>query len=313
MTPTMIEGMPFKEYLNDPCETPSLTSSAAKSLLSTCPAKVWINTPRFNKDLENSTEDRFSIGAAAHALITKDGDPFHVVDAKDWRTNKAKEQKQTALDAGLTPLLKDQHKMVKRMAEIAEQMFGLNDDVALPMSDPASIREGTIIWEQAGVEMRARPDFFDVARNTIVHYKTTGENISPHGFSRYAYNQSWHIIHAHYAAAGLALTGKEPRQLFAVQETSEPYLCAVYELDAEMIAGGVMMWNRAVDIWARCTKKNEWPGYPIATMTLTAPNWFDTNTAEQKDRMIEIDKKPSQAAIQRWNELNEKMRQEMGQ
>ena len=169
------------------------------------------------------------------------------------------------------------------MAEAAKKQFsehrGIRDiQIVKPY------REASIFWNEDGVTCRCRPDLYVSGRlPAIIHYKTTGVNLNPYTLSKYAAGLGWELIAAHYAAGVRALTGRRPRQYFAVQETTPPYLCLVAELDDCFLQLGQQRRKRALDIWKWCLKENKWPGWPNGTTVLEAPPWHENQEIERRD------------------------------
>ena len=280
--PTLIEGMDFPAYLADPAPEPSLTSSLCRQLLQTAPRKVWQTTARLNADFEAEQKSIFDLGSAAHALFVGQGAPLVVVDAPDWRTKAAREQRDAAYAEGKTPIKINDMRRVEAMAFAAvEQCIG-HPDLEKLIED--CHREASIFWREDGVTCRCRPDLYAADNDsTVIHYKTTGATISPYTLSRYAASLGWEIIAAHYAAGIAALTGQEPRQFFAVQETEPPYLALVAELDDAFLELGKMRRRRVLKIWAWCLRERKWPGWPSGTVRLEAPPWHENAAVEQRD------------------------------
>ena len=282
--------MSFPTYLADPMPVPSLTSSLVRSLLSTAPRKVWQNTQRLNPNFKAVQDGKFDLGSAAHALFTGSGEPIAVIDAKAFNTTEAKAQRQAAYDAGRTPILKHNMPRVDAMACAALDQFRDNVDIGKFFKPPLSealLREASIFWKEDGVMHRCRPDFYHHGENVIIHYKTTGVSIAPSELARYAANSGWYLTAAHYGAGAKALTGEYPRQFFAVQETDEPHLGLVAELDNIFFETAQMRRARAVTIWARCLRENVWPGYPTRTVKLECPEWLERNLVADKDAETE--------------------------
>ena len=286
--PTLIEGMTFADYLADPADSPSLTSSIARALLEHAPLRVWYDTPRLNPDAERENKAAFDLGTAVHAVLTGEGDEIAVIDADDYRTKDAKAARDAAYAAGQTPILKGNMASVEAMAGAARHQLGANADTAAVMDSPDTAREASVFWREGGVSCRCRPDFYDRATNTIVHFKTTGTSVSMHGLARYAASSGWDITAAHYAAGMRALTGSEPRQLFAVQETAKPHLLMVAELDPAFYENAQMRRDRALTVWGRCLASGQWPGFPVHTITIELPEWHERNSIAAKDAEQEI-------------------------
>ena len=270
--PILVEGMDFPSYLKDPAPSPSLTSSLVRDLLQTAPRKVWENCARLNHHYRAQHKGIFDLGSAAHAQFVGEGAEIVVVDAADWRTKAAKEARAAAYAAGKTPIKIADMERVDAMTEAAQRQFGQHQELRDILVERIR-REASIFWHEGGVTCRCRPDLYLDGPPTIIHYKTTGTNLNPYTLSKYAASLGWELIAAHYAAGVKGLTGVEPCQYFAVQETSPPYLCLVAELDQAFLELGQQRRKRALDIWKWCLKENKWPGWPNGTTVLEAPPW----------------------------------------
>lgn len=284
--PALIEGMDFATYLADPMPEPSLTSSLVKDLLNTAPRKVWEATPRLNANAESEEKTIFDLGAAAHRLFTGTGAPILEIDAADFRSKAAQESKARAYEEGKTPILKKNMPRVQAMASAALDQVRDNPDIGhlfKPGAQAKLLREASIFWIEAGVQCRCRPDFYSPEENIIIHYKTTGTDISPATLAKFAASSEWHMTGAHYHKGGIGLTGRAPRQFFVVQETAEPHLLLTAELDATFLETAIMRRERALMIWARCLRENTWPGMISRTIRLECPEWLERNMIAMKD------------------------------
>jgi hypothetical protein len=286
MQPELIEGMDFATYLGDPMPEPSLTSSLVKSLLSTAPRKVWQSTPRLNVNAESEEKSIFDLGSAAHRLFTGTGAPIAEIDADDFRSKVAKEAKAEAYAQGKTPILKKNMPRVRDMAAAALEQVRDNPEIGhlfSPENLPKLMREATMLWKEGGVMCRSRPDFYSPEFNVIIHYKTTGIDLSPSMLSKFAANSGYDMTAAHYHQGGKILTGKAPAQYFVVQETSEPYLLLTAEVDNTFLETAMMRRERALMIWGRCLTMNNWPGMITKTIKLECPEWHERNMIAEKD------------------------------
>ena len=287
--PILIENMSFADYLGDPAPEPSVTAGILRELLTGTPRHVYERTPRLNARAEVESKAEFDLGSAAHALFVGHGADLDVIQADNWRTNAAKDQRVTSYQAGHTPILEKDFARVSAMADAATRQFGQHAAIGLLLK--AMQREATIIWNEVGVTNRCRPDFVSSAPSgtaaVIVHYKTTATRLSPAALPRYAAGAGWDLTAAHYAAGVAALTGHEPRQFFAVQENTPPYLGVVIELDPIFVACGTMCRELALVIWARCLRENVWPGYPSGTLRLECPPWHESMMTAWKDAALE--------------------------
>ena len=288
--PRLIEDMSFADYLGDPAPKPSVTAGILRELLTGTPRHVFERTPRLNAHATTENKTMFDLGSAAHALFVGHGAALDVITADNWRTNAAKDLRVAAYKAGHTPILEKEFARVKAMADAAEAQFGQHAEIGYLL--PSMQREATILWNEIGVTNRCRPDFLyvppadtalDVLPPVIVHYKTTATRLNPTALPRFAAGQGWDLTAAHYGAGVRALTGHEPRQFFAVQENTPPYLGVVVELDRIFVACGDMCRELALGIWAKCLRENAWPGYPSGTLRLECPPWHESMMTDWKD------------------------------
>jgi hypothetical protein len=70
-----------------------------------------------------------------------------------------------------------------------------------------------------------------------------------------------------------------------VVEKDAPHCVALYELPGEDIERGRLLNRRAIDLFARCIERNEWPGYADDPKPVGLPIWSrmridDFDTAE---------------------------------
>lgn len=284
--PILIEGMSFKDYLEDPCPVPSMSSSMARRLLESAPARVWHETRRLNPDWEEG-EGRtiFDIGTAAHAQLIGEGDPIVVIPYDSYRSNAAQEMRDEAYAMSHTPVLEKNMDRVIGMEEAALLQLNQND-ICREVLESNPVREGTVIWNDVGVVCRARPDLMIVTPEicVILHYKTTSSILHISNMSRFAANQSWEIIASHYEAALTALYGRPVVQVFAVQETAKPYQMMILQLKEAFIEVGEMRRQRALEILARCLRSGNWPGHDARTIMVELPPWHEKQQIEAKDR-----------------------------
>ena len=284
--PRLIEDMSFADYLGDPAPEPSVTAGILRELLNGTPRHVFERTPRLNANAVPENKAAFDLGSAAHALFVGHGAQLDVIQADSWRTNAAKDARIASYQAGHTPILEKDFARVKAMADAAHAQFSQNTEIGELHPDDWQC-EATIIWNEIGVTNRCRPDFLTESGDVIVHYKTTAVRMSAAALPRYAAGLGWDLTAAHYAAGVLALTGHEPRQFFAVQENTPPYLGQVIELDPIFVACGTMNREIALGIWAKCLRDNAWPGYPSGTLRLECPPWHESMMTDWKDAAIE--------------------------
>lgn len=263
-------GVPEVEYHSDA----ALSQSAAKLLLPpSTPAhfRAAVDGPRVDKP-------EFDLGHAAHREVLGEGPPLVAVDADDWRSKAAREERDAIRAAGATPLLTKDHNTVHAMADALRRH---------PWAGPlltagAGHAEHSAWWTDplTGVRMRARFDWLTRLgddRWMPVDYKTTARLAAKTVFERTAYDYGYDVQDTWYRWAVEAVCGQpaaDTPMVFIAQETRPPYLVAVHQLGAEYRALGEDRARRAVGVFCACVESGEWPGYPADEITeLEPPPW----------------------------------------
>ena len=256
------------EYHADPLRLlglESLSVSWSRKLLSPgSPARY-----RWDRDHPRESSAAFDLGHAAHALVLGVGAPLREVIADSWRTKAAQDARQAARAAGETPLLSAEMRQVEDMATALAEHPRVADLLA------GGAPEMSAFAEVGGVWLRARFDY--LRGDGITDYKTT-VCAHPDRFVRSAVDYGYHCQSAWYSDTAAALDLGDLPLTFVAQEKEPPYLVAVCDLPADMIAAGRARNAAAVDLFARCWESGEWPGYPTETVTLTTPSWLRTPT-----------------------------------
>ena len=302
--PALLEEIPFKDYLADTFHDepePSLQSGTAYALLHTAPAKVWLENQRLNPDYEPKTDDKFSLGNCAHSIFLGVGQNLAVVDAPDWRKSEVKAIRDDANKRGVTPVLRKDYELAEKMAIAAQADFGAHDLIGAALE--RGIPEVTVLWREAGVLCRCRPDKYDVAKNIVLHYKTTKMSVHESALEHWAKTTGAAFTAAHYKAGPLALTGDVPRQYFLVQEVTPPHLTGIVEVEASWIETAEMARARALTLWGKCNASNNWPRLPSQIVSVGMPGYEETRIIGLKDAVERRLHRPSKAALKRSLEL----------
>jgi hypothetical protein len=266
-----VAAIPAPDYHEDPCDTPSLSSSIATVLCSATPAHAWHAHPRLNPNHQPRHADRFDIGTAAHAMLLEGITAVEVVDAPDWRTKEAREARDQAHEAGNVPLLAGQLAAVEAMVAAAREQLAAHS------ADPPLFTDGqpeqTIVWRDQGVLCRARLDWLRDDHLAIDDYKTTGRSASRDAYERAIYGQGGDVQAAFYIRAVEALAGVTPEWRWVVQETEPPYALSVLSPSPAVLTIGAKKVEYALGLWRRCLERDEWPGYPARVEWVELPPW----------------------------------------
>ena len=267
-----VYDMPAEEYHADPVEGGSLSSSGARKLLPpSCPA-------RFVYEREHGGERRpeFDIGTAAHKVVLGVGPELARIEAKDWRTNKAQDQRDEAYERGAVPLLAADHDHVHGMAAALRR-----DETACALLNPDHGRpEQAIFWQDAETEVwrRALVDWLPTVSYgppSVVDYKTTASaDLASIRSSvrRYGYHQqaAWYLN----AVESIGYPDDTAFK-FIFQEKAPPYLITVVELDNAALRVGDARNRRAIEIYRDCTAVDIWPGHAMDIEVISLPAWAE--------------------------------------
>lgn len=265
-SPGLYDGIPEDEYHAD---RGSLSSSGARKLLPPyTPASF-----RWMQDNPREEKDYFDFGHAAHSLVLGVGAPIHEVKHEDWRSKAAKEERAECYAEGLTPLLTYDYQAVLAMAAAVRE----HPLAAALLSSGAAEQSGYYRDPQTGVMLRFRLDWLTETRDgrkLIVDYKT-GRSAHPPACVASAARYGYHQQHPWYSDGLQAVLelDYEPELLFIFQDKNPPYLVSVVGLEDSDIQRGRDLNRRAIDIYADCVVRSEWPGHPNEIHYLSLPKW----------------------------------------
>lgn len=268
-------------YHADPVKGGSLSCSWSRKLLPpSCPAKFAYE----RKHPKPATRD-MEFGKIAHRLVLGTGATVRVIEHDSMRTNDAKDEAADARENGEVPMLAAEYEIVKAMAAALRA-----DRYAAALLNPEYGRpEQSLFWvdEPSGVWRRGRLDWLrDRApggRRTVFCDYKTAKSAYPDNVSKSIINYGYHMAAAWYLDGIRALDLAEPDSEFVliVQEKTAPYVVQVAQIAYSAIRIGREQNRRAIDLYAKCTAANHWPGYcdydgnPIPVAHVALPAWAE--------------------------------------
>ena len=266
-----VYDLPADLYHGDPVPGGSLSSSGARRLLATCPARFHFEQ-RFPPESTNAMD----LGTAAHRMVLGVGPEIVTVEANDWKTKAAREKRALAQARGAVALLEDDVARVKGMATALRR-----HDIASALLAPGRGQpERAIFWvdEETGVWRRALVDWLPTiggGRPLIVDYKTTfsatrdsvAKSVANYGYHQQA---SWYLDAVR--AVGYP---DDTAFLFIFQEKEPPYLVTVVQLDTTAMQIGADLNRRAIEIYRDCRNADTWPGYTADIELISLPSWAE--------------------------------------
>lgn len=264
---------------------PGLSSTGAKKILKS-PAHFqhYITHPHEPKaefDLGSAVHSKV-LGVGAYMAVYPDGtgDETFVFEDDELSTvlgsngaastKAAKAFEADARAKGLIPVKRSTTLTVDAMVEsvlanptIKKLLESGSPEVSMFAPDP-----------DTGVLLRGRLDWLG---RMIVDLKTTADDASEEGFGKVAFRLGYDVQLAHYEHLYHLITGETMPYLWAVVETSAPFLTGVYRIGDDELLMARRRAREARERYARGLESGEWPGYrnrgggPIGI--LRAPVW----------------------------------------
>lgn len=214
----------------------------------------------------------FEDGTLWHAWMLEGGKNVEFVDAKNWLTKAAKQDKEDIKARGKIPALVDD----KTTLEGALRALMSNPDAADLLNPLEGEAEASYFTtdSETGVMLRTRPDWltWKNGKLTIVDYKTTTD-ATPEGFTKSAASFGYHQQAAWYLDQLKAVYGVDDAEfVFIAQEKEPPYITGVYTLDMPALMEGQDANRDAINLFARY-ERDGWPENCQGKTELSLPGW----------------------------------------
>lgn len=278
----LFADVPEHVYHRDPVEGGSLSSTGARRIIDTCPAKFrW---EQANGRLPTRSMD---FGTAAHTMVLGTGKPIHVMSDgnQDFRSAEAKAERDAALEGGYIVLKRAEYDRVAGMADalrrhpLASQLFTRQHHEGGQLIDGGGMAEVTGVWldDVTGVACRLRLDWLRPPSSgpfLLPDYKTTTD-ASPEACVKTIAKYGYHRQGEFYERGVRALIpGENPQAVFVFQETAAPYLVTVVGMAPQMRRAAKRMNRAAINLYAECRRKDVWPDYNDGSIyTAELPVW----------------------------------------
>lgn len=294
--PGFYYDMDAPTYHADPCPAPSLSHTIARILHTRSPLHAKRRHPRLG-GLPQRVSAEMAIGAAAHALTLGRGSALARIDAENYRTKDAQNQRDAAFAQGFTPLLAKEYAQAEYMAHVARPALELvcgarienlrietvaiatepHDD--LPRND---FRDNNDTWLRCMTDA-ATPDF-----RLIVDYKTCataepesfGANVRKYYATQRAFYE--HVLDC------VDPDGRGKRRfLFMAQERDCPEAIVFFEADPALTEIAGMQMARARRTWAECLLNDAWPAYDPGPHLVAPMPWeIDAEISAEYDEQL---------------------------
>lgn len=282
---TGLRDIPATAYHADEiADRPTLSKSILHTLIERSPAHARAAHPKLNPELERVDDEKFDLGTAAHALFLEGDAGVQVVQANDWRTAAAKEQRDLARADGRIPMLAKHYDDVCQMvAALREQC---DEHPAGPFFRDGTA-ERTLVWDdEYGVLCRARLDWLRDDLAAIDDLKTTRASANPEQWSRSMFGFGADLQVAFYLRGCEKVLGCRPDFRFVVVETVSPFALSVVSLVPDALALAEKKVSYALKVWAMCLRNDVWPGYAPRVAFAEAPPWLEAQWLEREMREV---------------------------
>jgi hypothetical protein len=292
-------------YHADPCPQPSLSSHLAQLVVSKSPRHAWAAHPRLNPDFKPDNDPKFDLGRAAHLLLLEGAAPFEIIDAPNWKSEAARDERAEVYRIGKVPLL--EHEWARVSALVKSVRLQLQQHTEARDAFSRGKGERTLIWTEGKVWCRARLDWIR-HRSRVIEiwdFKTTEGSAAPAVWSNGPlFNLGFDLQASFYARGTRALYPNRAVVFrFVVAEIDPPFGLSIISLSptAQEIADFEV--EQAIDAWRWCQKRNVWPGYAARTFYADAPIWKAKEVEARKmQRSVDGDSRvdPYKLSIAMW-------------
>jgi PDDEXK-like domain of unknown function (DUF3799) len=277
-----VYDIPDSLYHADPVEGGSLSSTGARRLLPpSCPAKF-----RWLADHPEEHTTAFDLGKAAHCLLLGVGPDLIEIEADNYKTKKAQQQRDDAYAEGAVPLLPKEYTEVVAMAE-ALRAHEFAGELFAPGAGRA---EQTLVWRdrRTGIMRRARLDYLPYsvpgARMLLPDFKS-GKSAEPAAINKAIYDYGYYMQGDWYVDGVFELGLAESIAFMLVfQEKTPPYVVTVAQLHPDDLLAGHVRNDYAIDVYRRCVASGRWPGYSDKVVVGRMPIWAQLEFERARER-----------------------------
>ena len=270
-----IHDIPAAAYHADPCPAPSLSRSIGWALISQSPLHAFGLSPKLAGTVTDPAATKaMDMGSALHMLLLGKGAEIRPIEAKDWRTNAAKEARDAARREGFTPLLSADADLAVEAASAIRHHLTRHDDGHYLAAPGRS--EAVLIWREGDVWCRVMVDRIpDGDGAPLLDIKTTAGSARPEAWAKKLATDGYAFQAAFYLRGARALGLSPKRFLFVVAENTAPFATSIVEADDYMLAWADALVSDAITRWRDCLANNHWPAHQRATYRAPLPPWAE--------------------------------------
>lgn len=283
--------MPAAAYHADCAPQPSLSRSIAVTILEKTPLHAWMAHPRLGGGDEDQRKRKLDVGSVAHELMIGQGRGIHVITAankagdpvENYQTKAAQEERDEALEGGLTPVLQCDLARADKMVDAVRSRLAKISGAEGAFQD--GIGEAVAIWrDPVGVFGRCMFDWWGPTEYDLWDLKTTAGGLSDREIAnRIAEGLD---VQAAWYTRGLSilrpdLIGRATFN-FVFVEDKPPHEVRVVRLTGEQRHLGDRRAVTAAVWFAECLRRDDWPGYAPKISSVESPPWIATRWEERE-------------------------------
>lgn len=276
------------DYIRDPAERPSLSSSVATTLATKAPLHGWFKHPRLGGGENGGPTPSQGRGSILHKLLLGKGQDVAVFDFPDFKKADARDARDAAIAEGKIPVVLSKFEEMKKTATVLIRRLA---DRGIILSGQSEV---TGIWEKEGVLCRLRADHLIVTDAVDIIDIKTCTNAAPEKMVNDFVEYGDDVQDAAYTEGMGELIPEmvgRIRMRFIFCEAEAPNDVIVYEPPGDMRELGARRWRRGRDSWKRNLEtygEQEWPGYSITPIKPGPPAYVLTRDLEIAMNRLEI-------------------------
>jgi hypothetical protein len=262
-----------------------LSPSIAQILNEESPLHAWTIHRKLGNRPRPSTAP-MEQGKIIHALLLEEGDKIAIVEADSFRTKVAKEERDSARSMGLIPVLSTKiadyqgvvDKIKASLFDGGVNLVDYDSEVLMEWEEPAS--DGTDVKCKGYLDLISKDDTKIIDIKTLPSGRAhpelcAGRLLKTAGvIQAKAYPSAVEALH-------FELAGRVSMSFFFC-ELTDPFDVVEITMGGTMQEIAELRWSRAIDTWARCVEKNEWPGFgDKGPVRVEAPGWAMSRELEK--------------------------------
>jgi hypothetical protein len=287
--PGIYKNFDTRAYFDDPCPSPALSQSIAKTLIEQSPLHAKQAHPRLAQpiDGDEETTEKYekakAIGNAAHAIMLGRGKTLAVIDQESFRTKSAQNDRDAAVQRGEEPILRRHWNIAHAMTLAAKLQLLQIEGCERAFKDGDG--EVVIANCEDGVWLKSMVDWITPDLREVWDYKTTGGSASPYVTGKKMADDGWAIqagaIERILDAIDREGAGRRKFR-FVLQEQDPPFSLTVNEIGEGALTMGRKMFDYAAKAWRVSLETGCWPAYPPRIIIPQFPGWKENAWLERE-------------------------------